>query len=148
MQDLVMVREEGVVDEEDGDDLGDDIGEREGVDSDAYDEEGVEDVIEKERINERRRQRQRRRQTRQTWESGSKVLCLNLDDGAFINHGGQDEANIGLGYHHDYGFDYGDGSENKHSLEFYALRDIEEGEELLYDYDSTPWSLAEMDLNV
>jgi len=143
-----MVREKEV---DDGDE--DDMDEGEEVDSDAYDEEGVEDEETKERNPKRRpqrRRRRRRRQTRRTWESGSKVLCLNLDDGAFINHGGQDEANIGLGYHHDYdyNYDYGDGSEKKHSLEFYALRDIEEGEELLYDYDSTPWSLAEMDLNV
>ncbi|KAL7462755.1 hypothetical protein ACHAXS_004735 [Conticribra weissflogii] len=106
---------------------------------------GVEENVKKPRKRLRRRR---------SWESGSKVLCLNLDDGAFINHGSGDESNIGLGYGNDYEdeeYEYGDDdyvSNNKHSLEFYALRDIEEGEELLYDYDSTPWSLEEMDLNV
>ncbi len=59
---------------------------------------------------------------------GNLMLCLNLDDAAFLNNGGESESNIA--------------PISEKSLTFYATRDIEKDEELLYDYDlyDTDWN--------
>lgn len=65
-------------------------------------------------------------------DSGEPLLCLNLNDGAFMNDGGEEESNIA--------------TRSSTSLEFYAIRDIEEGDELLYDYDLFDTRWDEFDL--
>ena len=67
-------------------------------------------------------------------DSGNRVLCLNMDGGAFTNHGGEIHSNIEL--------------MDKTSFDFYAKRDIAKGEEILYDYFYHPWNTEEMDLHV
>ncbi|KAL7508560.1 hypothetical protein ACHAXN_011685 [Cyclotella atomus] len=58
------------------------------------------------------------------------LLCLNLNDAAFMNH--DDEFNIA--------------PKDRLSLELYAQRDITEGEELTYDYYiyETDWELFDL----
>ena len=67
-------------------------------------------------------------------DSGNVVLCLNLDEAVFFNDGGWDgSVNMEM--------------REPTSLDFYATQVIEEGDELLYDYDSDfVFSSAEMDL--
>ena len=68
-------------------------------------------------------------------DTGNKVLCLNMDEGVFTNGGGDEwggTINIEM--------------KESTSLNFYASRDIEKGEELLYDYDSIEFDTYDMDL--
>ena len=67
-------------------------------------------------------------------DTGNVVLCLNLDEAVFFNDGGWDgSVNMEM--------------KEPTSLDFFATKDIEEGDELLYDYDSDfVFSSAEMDL--
>ena len=68
-------------------------------------------------------------------DTGNKVLCLNMDEGVFTNGGGDEwggTINIEM--------------KESTSLNFYASRDIEKGEELLYDYDSMEFDTYDMDL--
>ena len=67
--------------------------------------------------------------------SGNTVLCLNMDEGVFTNGGGDEwggTINIEM--------------KESTSLNFYAARDIEKGEELLYDYESMEFDTYDMDL--
>lgn len=67
-------------------------------------------------------------------DSGNVVLCLNLDDSVFFNHGGYDDTNnIEM-------------KGGRTSLDFYAMRDIQQHEELLYDYEHFIFTPEEMDL--
>mmetsp|Transcript_19136 Transcript_19136/g.39213 ORF Transcript_19136/g.39213 Transcript_19136/m.39213 type:complete len:271 (-) Transcript_19136:130-942(-) len=63
---------------------------------------------------------------------GNLMLCLNLDDAAFLNDGGEEESNIA--------------PISETSLLFYATRDIEKDEELLYDYGLYDTNWEEFDL--
>ena len=68
-------------------------------------------------------------------DTGNKVLCLNMDEGVFTNGGGDEwggTINIEM--------------KESTSLNFYASRDIEKGEELLYDYDSMEFDTYDMGL--
>lgn len=66
-------------------------------------------------------------------DSGNVVLCLNVDAAVFFNDGGwADETNIEM--------------KETTSLDFYAMEDIPEGTELMYDYDHFVFDTDEMDL--
>jgi hypothetical protein len=65
--------------------------------------------------------------------SGTLVLCLNLDKAAFFNDGGsKSKNNIEI--------------KEPASLDFYAARDIQIGQELLYDYSDLGLDTYLMDL--
>lgn len=66
-------------------------------------------------------------------ESGHVVMCLNMDEAVFFNDGSYDESmNMGM--------------KQVSSLDFYATEDIEEGEEVTYDYSHFEFDTFEMDL--
>ena len=65
--------------------------------------------------------------------SGNLVLCLNLDKAAYFNDGGSTlKNNIEI--------------KEPTSLDFYAARDIQIGQELLYDYSNLGLETHLMDL--
>ena len=64
--------------------------------------------------------------------SGNLVLCLNMDKAAFFNDGGKSYCNIEM--------------KEPASLDFYAARDIQIGQELLYDYSGLGFDTSDMDL--
>lgn len=63
--------------------------------------------------------------------SGNVCLCLNMNDAVFFNDGGE-KSNMEM--------------KSSTSLDFWAARDIEKGEELLYHYDLLDFDTLEMDL--
>jgi len=66
-------------------------------------------------------------------DSGNVVLCLNLDEAVFFNDGGgEGKTNMEL--------------KEPTGLDFYANRDIEVGEELVYDYSQFEFDPLEMDI--
>jgi hypothetical protein len=64
-------------------------------------------------------------------DSGNLVLCLNMDKAAFYNDGGK-RCNIEM--------------KDSASLDFYASKDIDAGQELLYDYSKLGFDTSDMDL--
>lgn len=66
-------------------------------------------------------------------DSGNRVLCLNMDGEAFFNDGKKALSNVG--------------KVDKASLVYYAKSDIQQGEEILFDYEYTAWELFDMDLD-
>jgi hypothetical protein len=70
-------------------------------------------------------------------DSGDVVLCLNLDEAAFMNNGGEAVQDIDEESESSYRNTYSSNIEVKNlsSLDFYAVRDIQIDQEIMYEYD-------------
>ena len=81
--------------------------------------------------------------TQDLTDSGNIVLCLNLDEAAFLNNGGEVVPDIDVDL-----YEYSSNIEVKSlsSLDFYAVRDIQIDQEIMYDYDQFDFDTEGMNL--
>lgn len=81
--------------------------------------------------------------TQDLTDSGNIVLCLNLDEAAFLNNGGEVVPDIDVDL-----YEYSSNIEVKSlsSLDFYAVRDVQAHQEIMYEYDRFDFDTEGMNL--